>query len=234
MEDIFVAVKKEKGEKKEEEKHIPETSERNKKEELEQEDKLLDKQILRSKDVEVGLFSSFHLYPANVSFKEQEEDEEIILLLRKHFITNVYWILVAFVITALPIIFFIFRDNFPIPPVPAKFNVIAFLFYFNIIGAYVYINFISWYFNISLVTQKRLIDIHFIDVIYHDMAVTRLNLIEDVSFTQSGFFRSFFNYGDIYVQTAGEKMHFDFLAVSEPDRVLNIIENLMGGDKNVR
>ncbi|OGH05150.1 MAG: hypothetical protein A2W22_05770 [Candidatus Levybacteria bacterium RBG_16_35_11] len=191
-------------------------------------------ELIHFKSKEIGLFSSFHLYPINVSFKEQEENEEIILLLRKHFVTNFYWIFLTVVLIFLPIIFFLNRSLFPVPPIPDKFNVMAFLLYFTIIGAYVYINFITWFFNTSLITQKRLVDVHFVDIIYHDMAVTRLNLIEDISFTQSGFIKSFFNYGDIYVQTAGEKLHFDFLAVPEPDHVLNVIENLMGGEKNVQ
>jgi hypothetical protein len=182
----------------------------------------------------VGLFSSFILYPQNISFKEQEDDEEIILFLRKHFITNFDWIFLAVFMFLLPFVFFIFRDFSPIPQLPTVFTVIAFLFYSTVICAFLYINFISWYFNVSIITQKRLIDVHIVDVIYHDMAVTKLNLVEDISFTQSGFVRSFFNYGDIFAQTAGEKMHFDFLAVPEPDHVLNIIQNLMGGEKHVR
>jgi len=235
MADIFVAKKKNKPEEKEIPSTLKAVNEKlaEEKEEIEKKGKFSNKDLSRFSNKEVGLFSSFHLYPPNVSFKEQENDEEIILLLRKHFITNVPWILIAFVITVIPTVFFIFRNLFPVPLIPAVFNLIAFLFYFTIIGAYIYINFISWFFNISLITQKRLIDIHFVDILYHDMAVTRLSLIEDISFNQSGFLRSLFNYGDIYAQTAGEKMHFDFLAVPEPDHVLNIVENLMGGERHV-
>lgn len=189
--------------------------------------------LLNFKNKEVGLFSSLHLYPRNVTFGEQEADEEIILLLRKHFITNFRWLLVTVVFMVLPIVLFIYRDLFPLPSLPDKFNALAFLSYLTIIIAFAYINFISWYFSISLITQKRLIDIDVVEIIYHDMAVTRYNLIEDITLVQSGFFKSFFNYGDIYVQTAGEKLHFDLLAVPEPSHVLNIIENLMGGEKNV-
>jgi hypothetical protein len=206
MADIFVAPKKEESRKKD---YFP----------------------LEHKDP--GIISSFHLYPSNVKFKEQEENEEVVLFLRRHFVTNISWLIITLVIIALPIIFFINRGFLPIPPLPNSFNIIAFIFYFTVVSSYIYINFIAWYFNVSLVTQKRLVDIHFVDIIYHDMAVTKLNLIEDVAYTQAGFLRSLFNYGDIFAQTAGEKMHFDFLAVPQPEHVLNIIENLMGGDRHV-
>ena len=37
-------------------------------------------------------FSSFLSYPENVHFDTQEEKEQIILLLRKHWVTNIPWI----------------------------------------------------------------------------------------------------------------------------------------------
>jgi hypothetical protein len=228
VEDIFVAPKH----KEEKRKEIKPGMES--KEKKEEKQSSIRDELFHYHKTEVGLFSSFHLYPTNVTFKEQEEDEEIVLFLRKHFITNFYWIFITALVVILPTVFFIFRDFFPIPPIPTKFNIIAFLFYFTIVGAYVYLNFISWFFNVSLVSHKRLIDLDFVNVLSQDMAVTKLNLIEDVSFNQNGFIRSYFNYGDIFVQTAGEKMHFDFLAVPEPEHVLNIIENLMGGQRHVR
>jgi hypothetical protein len=187
-----------------------------------------------SRDSKIGFFSSFHLYPRGISFKDQEENEEIILFLRRHFITNISWICIAFIIAVIPTVLFFYRNFFPIPPLPAIFNLFAFLFYFIVIGAYIYTNFISWYFNVSLVTPIRIIDIEFTDLIYHDMAVTKLNLIEDITYAQAGTLRSFFDYGDFYVQTAGSKERFSFLAIPQPEHVLDIVENLMGGDRHVR
>ena len=155
------------------------------------------------------------------------------LFLRRHFITNIPWIFISLVLSLVPPLLFILNIKIPILffSVPENFLIVFIVFYYLVVFIYAFISFITWYYNISLVTQKRVVDIDFSDIVYHDVAMTKLNLIEDVNYTQTGFIRSFFNYGDVFVQTAGEKLHFDFLAVPNPANAVNITENLIGGRK---
>ena len=76
--------------------------------------------------------------------------------------------------------------------------------------------------------RSQVVDIDFSDVIYKNLASTTLDLVQDVNYTQSGVFRTFFHYGDVDVQTAGEAPHFDFDAVPQPDKVAHIIGGLIG------
>lgn len=181
--------------------------------------------------------ASFCEKPDGVSFQNQEEDEKILLFLRRHFITNVPWIFIALILIAIPPFFLTLNSQlsiFNLSALPARFTTIFTVFYYLIILNYIFISFITWFYNISLVTQKRIVDIDFSDLVYHDVAITKLSLIEDVNYTQSGFIRSFFNYGDVFVQTAGEKTHFDFLATPKPGKVVDIIQNLIGRRHDVR
>ena len=41
-----------------------------------------------------------------------------------------------------------------------------------------------------------------------------------------GVVRTFLNYGDVYIETAGEVPAFEFLAVPRPDKVTKILQNL--------
>jgi len=182
----------------------------------------------------VGLFSAFRIRPGNVSFSEQDDDEIIYLFLRRHFITNVLWVIISIVLGIIPLIIYLTaRSNFLPFPVPPGYITVLTSFYFLIVLAYIFINFLNWFYNISLVTDKRVLDLDYSDIVYHDVALTKLNLIEDVTYIQSGFSRSLFNYGDILIQTAGEKLHFDFLSIPDPKRGADIIENLMGGDHDI-
>lgn len=185
------------------------------------------------KENHIHALSSFCQNPVGVSFQNQEEDEEVLLFLRRHFITNVPWIFISLILSLIPPVLFILNINIPIFffNIPGNFLTVSVIFYYLVVFIYAFISFITWYYNISLVTQKRVVDIDFSDIVYHDVAMTKLNLIEDVNYTQTGFIRSFFNYGDVFVQTAGEKLHFDFLAVPSPSNAVNIIENLIGGRK---
>lgn len=177
-------------------------------------------------------FASFAEHPYGVSFQNQEPDEVILLFLRRHFVTNISWIFLAAVFLVIPLLFpfipFIDVARTPLTSLPSNFLTVFLIFYYLLIFTFVLVQLMTWYFNISIVTHRRIIDIDFSDLIYHDVAVTKLELIEDVNYTQIGFLRSLFNYGDVFVQTAGEKLHFDFLAVPQPTRVVDIIQNLIG------
>lgn len=178
--------------------------------------------------------AAFCQNPAGISFQTQDIDEVIVLFLRRHIITNVPWILGAVFLIIAPLLILgtlrLFNNaGDPLASLPSGYAQILTLFYYLFVFAYIFINFISWFYNISLVTTTRIVDIDFSDLIYQNVAVTRLNLVEDVDYTQVGFIRSFFNFGDVFVQTAGEKPNFDFLAVPKPAIVTKLILDLIGG-----
>lgn len=178
--------------------------------------------------------ASFCQNPTGVYLADQDADEEILLFLRRHFITNVPWIATTLVLLFIPLFisFFLtstaFGTFFSLSFLPSQFFLVFLFFYYLIVVTYAFVQFITWFFNVSLVTNKRVIDIDFSDIVYHNVAATKIRLIEDVNYSQTGFIRSFFDYGDVIVQTAGEEVNFDFLAVPHPARVVNIIESLIG------
>jgi len=174
--------------------------------------------------------SSFCRNPKGFSFRDQDEDEKILLFLRKHFITNFTWIFITIIlITIPPFLLFIpfLRETF-LSSVPFNFLVVSVIFYYLIVFSFAFVSFATWFYNISIVTNKRIVDVDFSDLIYHDVAVTKLRLVEDTNYTKIGFLHSLFNYGNVFVQTAGEQAHFDFLAIPKPEDAVNIIEDLIG------
>lgn len=218
MADIFVAPKKEKKDNKKSEKKI---------------NNLTLLPDFQEPD-HISHLSSFLVKPYWVSFQNQGDDENVLLFLRPHLITNLPWLFLSFLLFLIPpILAYIYPllsgTIFSIAFLPERFTLIFVLFYYLVVFNYFFISFLTWYFNISLVTQKRIVDVDYSDLVYHDVAVTKLNLIEDVNYTQTGFLRSFFNYGDVFMQTAGEKLHFDFLAIPKPAKAVDIIQNLIGG-----
>lgn len=180
-------------------------------------------------------FATYCAHPKNVWFKDQESDEDILLLLRKHHVTNIPWIIFTFLLLTIPPLIFAFFNSsigqpFVPPPtvIPVRYIIVLTLFYYLVVFGYAIVSFMTWFYNVSLVTNKRVVDIDFSDVIYHNVAATKIILIQDVDYTQSGFIRTFFNYGDVFVQTASDSPNFDFLAVPKPGQVVNLLESLIG------
>jgi hypothetical protein len=179
----------------------------------------------------VHLFSAYKKNPDGVNFHDKEGEEKIILFIRRSFITNIRWIFFGIVLLIIPLLLLpltltIFPN--PLPFLPSRFYFFLNTFYYLVVATYWFINFISWYFNISLVTDKRVIDIDFSSLVYKDVAATKIGMIQDVSFSQVGAIRTFFDYGDVLVQTAGTLDNFTFESAPQPGNIVHVTEDLIG------
>lgn len=171
-------------------------------------------------------FSSFFQNPGGLSFQEQEKNEEIILLLRRHFITNVPWILFVLFLAILPITFPLLAITFPFPPLSSLTIVFMVSFYYLILFGLALLNFTLWYFHIGLVTNIRIVDIDLSGLLYRHVATARHESVEEVTYDQIGFVTSLFNYGNVHVQTAGATANIEFDRVPRPAKVADIIGDL--------
>lgn len=173
--------------------------------------------------------SAYLFMPDDIRFETQEPGETIILLLRKHWITNLLWLLISGILIVLPLFLFpALTLSGTTPSIPVSLMSFFILGWYLITFSYIFVNFILWYFTVSIVTNERIIDIDFINLLNKKFAETRINRIEDVTMRTGGFIRAFFDYGDVLVQTAAKEVQFEFLAVPHPEKVVRTINELMG------
>ena len=176
---------------------------------------------------------SYVVKPHSIHFATQATTEQILLILRRHPITQLLWILMAAVLTILPIIFFPFlTDVFVDLDIPGSYQLVLVLFWYLAAFAFILTNFILWYFNVNIVTDRRVLDIDFPSLLIQEVSGTHIEQIEDVTYNQIGVFSSIFNYGDVFVQTAGPDSNIEFLQVPHPKNVARIILELMGKVQN--
>lgn len=174
--------------------------------------------------------AEFALDPEGVNFATQGKDEKIHLFLRRHFITNLPWILFALLLILLPILVFPFiQVIFPLLAffTPRLSFILIGFYYLAVFGFIIFTNFLNWYFNVYIVTNERVVDVDFINIIYREVSSTRLNLIQDITVKTGGVIRAIFDYGDLFIQTAGTVENFEFHAVPHPQEVANEIEKMM-------
>ena len=171
-------------------------------------------------------YSSFCSNPGRVSFAELETNETILLLLRRHFVTNLPWIVASFLLLLLPFAFPFVIHFFPFP-LPSSHTIMLFImFYYLAVFGFVILNFTLWYFQAGLVTNMRVIDIDLSGILYRRISETKIKNIEDVTYNQTGFIRSLFNYGNVLVQTAGAEENIEYDRVPKPSKVADIIGDL--------
>jgi len=173
--------------------------------------------------------SPFLFLPDGVRFETQIPGETIILLLRKHWITNIAWVFMSLVFLVAPIFLFpVISLSGLIPPgFPASLLTFSILGWYLITFSYIFVNFLLWYFTVSIVTNDRIIDIDYINILNKKFAETRIDRLEDVTGRTGGFLKSFIDYGDVFVQTAATESVFHFLEVPHPGKVVQIINELM-------
>lgn len=167
--------------------------------------------------------AAFFHWPDRVNFETQEKGEKVVLLLRKHPITNVPWFVIALILFLAPLLL----QFFPLLAfLPERFQVVATLFWYLIVLAFILESFLTWFFNVYIVTDERVIDVDFYNLIYKEISDAKIDKIQDVTYRVGGVVRTLFNYGDVLIQTAGTVTNFDFIAVPQPAEVARILQEL--------
>jgi len=166
----------------------------------------------------------------DIKFKDQEQGETILLLLRRHPITNVWWILMTTALAFLPVVILFGRI---LPPaldprlLPVNYIMISILSWYLFVFGFIIISFLDWFFNVDLITNRRLVDMDYVNLLLFKSSETNYSKIEDVSYHVSGLLQSTFNFGNVSFQTAGAQENFDLTEVPNPSGVHDLITDLM-------
>ena len=169
-----------------------------------------------------SLLHSFCIRP-KAKFETQMDKEEIFLVLRAHPITQLPWILNGiFLIILLIFVNIVASQVFSTGQLfILNIGVVAFVF------GYYWFNFLSYFFNVGIVTNHRIVDVDFHAVIYKEITEARINKVEDITAKSGGYIASLFNFGNVYVQTAGNEHNIEFIAIPRPSDVVKIINSIM-------
>ena len=173
------------------------------------------------------MFHSFIKSPRNTTYEGEDNDEKILILLRKSVVVNINWVTVAFILLLLPL--------FVSPPlskltymgmrvINPGFMLALNLFWYIFTIGFIFQNFLAWYFDVLMVTNKKVIDI---DQSCTDVSETTLSNVQDVSSKVKGTWGVVLDIGDIFIQTSAEQREFEFLDVSNPSKVRDEIADLV-------
>jgi hypothetical protein len=85
---------------------------------------------------------------------------------------------------------------------------------------------------VNIITSDRIVDVDFSNILFHRFSEAQLENIEDVTHSPVGVFSSIFDYGDVYIQTAGENPEFEFKGVPRPRDIQDTLFDLMEMKQN--
>lgn len=171
------------------------------------------------------MFPSYVIRPQNCRFEGQDPDEKILLLLRAHPITNIPWIVLALALFFFPFFLPKLLPFTGLDPnlIPQTFQLIFLIINYLLLLVIVFEGFLHWYFNVYIVTDKNIVDVDFHSLLFKNIDVAPLRNIEDTSSSMGGLLNSVFNYGNVFIQTAGATKNIDFESIPTPHHVADFI-----------
>jgi hypothetical protein len=168
------------------------------------------------------LWGAYHSLPEE-KFVTQQDDEEIALLLRSHPITNIGWILATIAMLFFPTVLSLTGI---LSEVPFKIKFLGFLTWYLVTLMMAFARFLKWYYSVFLITNERIVDIDFANIMSRQLTSVNLNHIEEPVMSTRGFLETMFQFGHVSVQTAAEVETLEADYVPFPNRVVDIISRL--------
>lgn len=151
-------------------------------------------------------------------FEGQQEDEKILQIIRRHwfniFMQYVPVIFMVILLLAVAVtVAALFPDFF------REYSLTIWFFESLLlltIWIYASLIFVDYYLDVWIITDRRVVNVEQKGLFLRDVSELRYRKIQDVTTEVNGFFPTMLNYGNVYVQTAGERPRFLFRNVPNP------------------
>lgn len=167
------------------------------------------------------------------------EAEEINLVVRHHWAGFLGTFGLTFMMGLVPLLivyvsYLVFSDNidtyFP-------FIVIAVSGFYLFLLTFLFGSWIDYYYDIIFVTNERILNVNQKGLLSREISELSLHQVQNVTTQMDGFIQTFFNFGNLIIETAGEgttdnqmkhgiQGYFSVAAIPDPNRIARIILEL--------
>lgn len=176
------------------------------------------------------MFPSYIERPQHCRFEGQDPGEKILLLLRAHPITNLPWIISAILVFAVPFVALRVASlvGFNFSSLSQNLLLILLIINYLLVFIIVFEGFLGWYFNATIITNEKVIDFDFENLLYKGVDLAPLPKIEETDSVTAGIAGTIFNFGNVKVQTAGANVAIEMKNIPRPAVVADMILDLIG------
>ncbi|MBI4435391.1 PH domain-containing protein [Candidatus Uhrbacteria bacterium] len=165
----------------------------------------------------------------------QRDNEHVVLFLRRH------WFALLTIATAFVLLVgaplaagFYFQETIldwlAHPVIGPLFTILASI-YFLSIWLFAFLEFTDYYLDTWIITNERIINIEQEGLFNRTASELDLAAVQDTTAEIRGILQTIFTYGQVYVQTAGEKGRFHFKNIDNPEHVKELVTRLVEEDK---
>jgi hypothetical protein len=164
-------------------------------------------------------------------FPSQQEDETIYLVVREHWAHLALKVLVWVFFAAVLVLFNIFSQS--ALPILGQGTLLVTQIYTMLLVLSLFLIFVFYYLNIQIITSIRVVDVTQEGLFNHVISELHIDKIEDATSQTVGILGTIFNYGNVFVQTAGTAERFEFHNVPNPAGIEKMVLDLYEKNSNV-
>jgi uncharacterized membrane protein YdbT with pleckstrin-like domain len=95
-----------------------------------------------------------------------------------------------------------------------------------VLWTFIFFVWIDYYFDIWVITSEKIINIEQKGLFMRSLSELKFEKIQDVTVEVKGLLPTILNYGDVFIQTAGEKERFIFRQVPDPYKIKDLVMSL--------
>ena len=189
--------------------------------------------FLKGFPVQVRFFNMLSKY----RLPNQQADEKLIKIIRRDFFILLKDIILFLLLNILPLVFAYFVIlRYPViltGEISLPVLILSTSIYYLYMWLFFFFSSINYYLDTWIITNKRIIDINQKALFSRVISEQKLDKVQDVTSETDGFIPTIFSYGDVFIQTAGEKERFHFDDVPNPDGIRDLIIKLSEENKNM-
>ncbi len=148
-------------------------------------------------------------------------DEEVVHIARKHVFILVKEMVGVILFATIPFVLLVLFGGFIYDVALVGVSVCVWLL---VVWMFLFTIWTNYYLDVWVVTNKRILDIDQITLFRRRVSTLGMKSVQDIRVEKDGILQDLFNYGDLYVQSAGSEKRFLLIeGVRHPNDVRNII-----------
>jgi ABC-type multidrug transport system fused ATPase/permease subunit len=165
----------------------------------------------------------------------QREGEHVVLFLRRQWFALLVIVAAFILLVGVPIIlawyFWEIIQSWIEHPVIGPLTVVLGSAYILSIWLFAFLEFTDYYLDTWIITNERIINIEQEGLFHRTASELDLAAVQDTTAEIRGILQTLFTYGQVFVQTAGQKGRFHFKNINNPEHVKEIVTKLVEEDK---
>lgn len=166
---------------------------------------------------------------------QQKPYESVVFFLRRHWLMFMNQVVLVMILGFIPIAAYILFSAFSPEILAGAFSRPALIllgssFYLLLLMS-IMTKFVDYYLDTWVVTNDRILNVEQHGLFSRTVSELDLSKVQDVTSEVHGVIASLFDFGNVYIQTAGETERFVFSQVAEPHEVRKRLLDLVEADR---